>query len=1010
VLDQVSVEGASFTGVRARGAQLGAIRGLTPEVRAVLVEAGADTPTAGDWRGLGLAVGAVLLTAAVGGAFFVFGRYDAGRLDNGSLEQTAGVARADGRAGDAVQAFALLAERATTAQTQADYLLEAAAAAEDAGDREEALLQLEAAVAVAAAADAPDHARVLILRAQAWNRLSLGSRAETEFRALIERADLSPDQVATSIVGLRAAMGARGAEEVAKLQTARLAAAPTDQGRSSLAMALADAWAAANDLDAGRVALREGLAGVTAEEERVELKLRLARAEADSGDVPAALALFAELEPGPGGAEARLGAAEILERMGRADEAAAKIAPLLTARDPEIRSRALYASATTAERAGRDAEALAQVRALLELDGVPPAVLDGARILLARLDPDAVEGLVAENPDLVSELLIGRAQALRELGERTDARALFVQVAEATDGDIQVRVDANLALAELEIEDGDIEGAIRRYDGLLALTELGRDTRARVSLGRSSALLRSNNVQEAEAGFRALIPGSSPEVQDQCRLGLARAAELRGQLANAGELYAVVGRGSGPWAIEALLSLGRMRENADDMPGAIEAYRLARARPGAEASRRAAADIALAQSLTATGQEAAAAEVYAALLGDPDVHVRTQARLAVAEARIADDPAYALTLLDAAIPEAGREERAAVRAFWVQAAVRTGANDQMLTRLTAWVDTEGDIGSRDELVSGAIRALRAEGETATAGELATRWSKVGFESGMEAALTFRELGRLDDAKASLSALSPDSLDDRRWRDEVLADVLVEVGELNAADGVWARLASADPAGARFGRGRVARRRGDNEGALRLLADSADARAPEERGQALEALGRFDEAAAQYGLLLSSTDNERRTAGRVGQARLRLLQEDPQGVLTVLAQLGTVDPGYALTVVQLKGDALLALDRVVEARDEYAALEGDAEVRAVRGLGLGECALAAGDAKEASRQFFAVFQSATDRYYQADALSGLVRALVEAGRVDAAAERLAELQREYPERPDAIARAQAAVSG
>ena len=1007
VIDQVSVEGASFVGVRALGAQLGGARGLTPEMRSVLVAAGAETPTAGDWRGVSLAAAAVLLTAGIGGAFFVFGRYDAGRLDDGSLEQAAGLARAGGRPLDAVAAFSLLAERATTAQTQADYWLEAATAAEDADDREGALLRLEEAVS--AAVDTQEYPRVLIARAQAWNRLSLGSRAETEFRALVSRADLTPDQAAAAIVGLRAAMGSRGAEEVALLQKARLDDAPTDQGRASLAMALADAWAAGNDLDAGRDALRLGLAGVEAEEEVIELQLRLARAEADSGDVSAALAIYTALEAGLGSGEARLGAAGLLERMGRTDEAVEKIKPLLTARDPDIRSRALYAAASAAERSGRDAEALVQVRTLLSLDGVPPAVLDGARILLARLDPSAVDDLVADNPSLAAELLIGRAQALREMGERTDARALYVQVAEGV-GELQVRVDARIALAELDVEDGDHEGAVARFDALLAASELGRDTRERVSLARSTALLGGNRIQDAEAGFRALIAGSGPEVQDQCRLGLGRAAELRGQLKAAAELYAIVGRGSGPWAIEALLSMGRMREGAGDLPGAIEAYRLARARPGGEASRRAAAHIALAQALAASGDEAAAAEAYGALLEDADVNVRTQARLAVAEARLPADPLGARALLEAALSDAGPGERSAVRTLWIEAAVRTGEVAQVQARLGAWVETEGDAGARDELVSGTLRVLRSQGHDAAAIDLATRWSSVGFESGMESALTFRELGELDRAQAVLASLDAASLGDRRWHDEVYADVLVEVGDLDAADAVWSRLASSDPGGARFGRGRVARLRGDAAGAILLLADSADARAPEELGQAFEALGRYPEAGAAYALLVASADPERRTAGRVGQARLRVVQDDHSGALMVLAQLTTVDPGYALTVAQIKGDSLLALSRVTEARDVYRVLEGDSEVTAVRGLGLAECALAAGDHAEARRQFFEAFRQSTDRYYKADALSGLVRALMQAGKFDAAADRLAELRKDYPERPDAIARAQAAVSG
>ncbi len=292
---------------------------------------------------------------------------------------------------------------------------------------------------------------------------------------------------------------------------------------------------------------------------------------------------------------------------------------------------------------------------------------------------------------------------------------------------------------------------------------------------------------------------------------------------------------------------------------------------------------------------------------------------------------------------------------------------------------------------------------------AERWSGAGFEAGMEGALTLREAGRADEATRTLRRLEPTSAEDQVWRDEVLAELLVELGELDDADAVWARLERTDPDAARFGRARVARMRGEAEAALALLATSRDPRAAEERGLAYEALERWSEAHTAYEAMADSPDPERRSAAFVGQARVALAKDDPRGALAALARLTVVDAGYVLTAAQLHGDALLALGRVDEASDVYAGLDGDAEARTVRALGLGECALARDDAREALTQYSDALEGTTDRYYQADAVAGLVRALAQAGRAEQAQEQLARLRSGYPERADAIARAEAAIN-
>ena len=1006
VLDQVLATGATFAEVRATGARLGAMRGLSSEGRQALIAGGAETP-AGDGRGAGWVAAAVALTVAVSLGFYQYGK-STRVLDDGSLQQAATEAQHAGDAAGAALAFSRLAAGATDTAMRVDYFLQEALAHEDAGKPDLALDALDKAVA-AAEGEEGEMPRALLARAEAKSRLGLQTDAAIELRALLARADATPDQSAQAIVSLRQALGAAGIEEGARLQASRLAGMSTDPQRSAFCLALADAWAAVNDLASVRSALDAGLALVEGVDERTELRLRLARVMADLGDTEAALAAYVELADGPRGADARLGAAELLERAGRGAEARALLSPLLVSPEPDIRARALMSLATTSERSGDTAAALAGVRSILELEGVPPSVMDGARILLARLDPTAVDGLVAQNPAIRSELLMGRAHELREAGERTDAHEIWVSIAEDPTVDPQTRVDASLSLAELQVEDGDMKGAVERYDALLATAELSRGARGRVSLGRSNALLQAGRLQEAEASFRALLPTGTPEVQDQCRLGLARAQELRGNTASAGELYVAVGRSTGPWSVEALLALGRLRESTDDPSGAIEAYRLATRKPGVEASRRTAAEIALAHALAASGDEAGAAQVYASLLEAPDAQVRVQARVAVAEASLGEDPQAARTLLEAALAEAAAgPDRNAARGLWVQAAVATGDAALARTRLAAWLDTEGDAGARDELVARALRALRSGGRLDDAVEIAVKWSAAGFEAGMEAALTLREGGRASEAAAVLREMTPATAEDRLWRDELYADLLVDVDDLEGADAVWDRVASTHPDAARFGRGRVARLRGDNEEAIGLLAGSNDPRAAEERGLAQEALARFDEADASYASLLGSADPERRTAGRVGQARVRLARDDARGALTVLAKLTSVEPGYALTVAQLRGDALLALGQVNDARDVYGGLDGDAESRTVRDLGLGECGLAEEDPRAAALSFAAALEGTADRYYQAAALAGLVRARMEGGKRDLAAVEYDRLREDYPEFPDAIAQAGAAV--
>ena len=194
----------------------------------------------------------------------------------------------------------------------------------------------------------------------------------------------------------------------------------------------------------------------------------------------------------------------------------------------------------------------------------------------------------------------------------------------------------------------------------------------------------------------------------------------------------------------------------------------------------------------------------------------------------------------------------------------------------------------------------------------------------------------------------------------------------------------------------------------MLTDLDDLRVPMERAELLQSLGRDGEAEVLFRRMVLATDAEQRSAGRVGLGRTLLERGDPAGAITVLDG-EPVEEGYVLTAAQVRGESLLALNRVAEAQAVYGALDGDAEARVVRALGLGDCALAAENPVEA-RGYYEQALTNSDRYYQALAMAGLVRTAVETGDPTKAGELLQKMRADYADQEDAIAAARAAISG
>jgi tetratricopeptide (TPR) repeat protein len=1007
VMDDVVLDDAKLVGARFVSA-----RGLAPGLRVDLGARGADVGLDEDGRWVRVGSMAVAVSVVSVMALYLVVRFAGTTLDRAALEEAAAESQRTGDQAAAAEQFAALAQQSEDQGARVNFLLEAAAAAEEAGDVDQAMDLLDEAAS--AAKDTGAEARVRLRRAATYRRVDLGDSAATEYRAVLAELDLTPTEQAEAITGL--SVVDEDFDTVAE-EDRLLTAAATDLERGALALALADGWASVGKLDVARAVLERALDQIAVVEEAVPARLRLARLLGESGDADAALEAFEALLQLPGdlGAEARLGAADLRARRGEDEVAFSLLEPLLVRGDDDLGARGRYAAANIASRGGDDARAIVWLQEILGMDDVEPRMADEARLLLARLlvrtDPEAAARLVDANPALREELLLGQARSLREAGKRMDARALWVQVAEDEGAGAEARADAELSLAELQVEEGDAEGALRRYERVMAAAD-GVAIRQRVVLGLCNALVRLGKLQEAEAKYDALLASKpSAEVAAQAGLGLARTAELRGQIERATRRYLELGKDDGPWAVEALDGLGQLRERTGDLAGAAEAWRLARARTSGEAERRTQIDISLARVLEALGDPGAAA-AYEALLEAPDPAVRVQARIAVAEGIIGSDPARARAYFEEAaqMAEAG-EARAAARAGWLRASVAVGDLDGGVTRIRAWLETEADEALRGELAVAATQALRTEGRLDLAVAIAETYAADGgFELGMHRAGALRELGRGAEAAAVLRELRGASAEDEVWRVETLGEASIEAGDLDGAASTYDRLAAlpGGAASASFGRARLARERGAYSEALELLSSSEDERAPMERATVLEGLGKMDEAETAWDRIAMSPDLEQRSAGVLGLARVRLSRDDAAGALAELDALPAPAEGFLLTAAQVRAEALLMLGRFDAAGAVYKALDRDAESRVVGALGLGEVALAKDDARGAVLAFQRAFDLTVDPYYQALALSGLARGHAEAGSVADARAALARLRRDYPARADAIAAAEAVV--
>ncbi len=1017
ILDQADLRDVELETTSVRGTRATGVIGLSAAARASIAERGADL-------GLGQESGWVRLVGAAAAValFGVIGVYAAAQFtartdDTAVRENAATVAQQAGDPATAATQFAQLADSAKDDSQRVDLHLEAAAAYEEAGDVDNALVQIQAALACAGeGAQAP---RVMLRQAQLQARHALTANARKNFELLLDRSDVGPEERASALIGLSGLLEPGERPDLLRREQALLAGAETDVQRASLALALADGWAGVGDMASARATIQSAIDQTRSAKDRLPLSLRLAHLLADSGDEDGALALYTAVLGQDGGEEAALGAADLYGRRGDDARARELLAPLQASTDVGLRAHAESMIAGIEEQGGNAAAATAAWRRLLDIDGVEPRLKDEAYLNLARMleqtDPGAARRLVAEHPDLKEAVALGNARALREAGKRAQARDVWAALADDPATTPDAKLEAQLSIAEIMVEDGD-PSAVKRYDDLLGTTT-SEAVRSRIVLGAANALVRANRVQEARARYNALLVALAPnstanaEIAAQCKLGLARIDVLEGTNEAASQLYLEVGRSDGPWAVEALMSLGELRLRAGNYPDAAVAFRSAlKTTAPIEPSRKLELEIALASALT-EANDPKAAEVYTALLNAPTPAVRVQANIAVGNQKLATDPAAARALFEKALSEATPgPDRAEARGGWLRSAVALGQVEEGMGQVKAWLGNEDDQALRGELAVAAVRALREEGRSGEALDLANTYARDGgFELGMEKAGALRDAGRPAEAANLLETLVPADVADRSWVAETEADARIEAGDFEGAKKVLQSL-RATGSSACFGLARVAREERRLEEAQEQLQNCDDPRVAVEKAQLLEDMGKFDEAQQAWQRLSQAEDLEMRTAGALGLARLSMAQDDPVGALGALDKQSTIDPGYALSIAQVRGEALRALHRLDEAVAVYKGLGGGVEEHTVGLLGQAECAYESGDAKAALALFAEARDSTTDDVYGVQARWGQFHAYVEQGNTASAIDILKELKDGYPDQAEAVAAAQAGLQG
>lgn len=182
-----------------------------------------------------------------------------------------------------------------------------------------------------------------------------------------------------------------------------------------------------------------------------------------------------------------------------------------------------YGLGVLLDRAGKTAEAEAELRLALKLNSYYPNALNALGRSLAGQNrlPEAVENyekalqLKPHFPDA----LVGLGEALARLGKKAEAKARFEEALRLAPGN----TEATVHLGQLLDEKGEVSAAITRYSEILRVAP--GDTRARYNLGRCMAFLgRSGEAQEQYAEALRVEPDFA-EAHSELAIELAKSGK-----------------------------------------------------------------------------------------------------------------------------------------------------------------------------------------------------------------------------------------------------------------------------------------------------------------------------------------------------------------------------------------------------------------------------------------------------------------------------------------------------
>ena len=475
-----------------------------------------------------------------------------------TLEEQAISAAERGDASEAAERYRELVARAPDARSRATWLLELASALERAEGPQSAIEALQEAQALELS-DEDLRLRISLRVASLHASVGRHQLALAAYQAILDDSNTSAEFLAAALVGAcDACLALDQPQTRAAILNAAFGAYP-EQPEAALALARRSAEILRGRYRAGEAL--ELLELLPTQEfdpsERASWQLARARALDELGRFDDALQAYDSALAGLGHEgsaawETRYEVARLRYRRGDLQVAAEMLQALeASATVPEMQGRALLMRAEILRQRGADEQAASAYRRVLESWPEDEDLISEARnglgaLMAASEDESALDALVAELDQggsasrAASDVLLGRANGLLELGEAGEALALFERVAASFDSSNRWVLAADNGRASALIELDRFSEALELLRSLRGRAEADRRLDIDAQIGE--VLLRSGQVEEAERAYQSLLEVATEQGRGitAARLGLAAVAEVRGQNEEAATRYSQV--------------------------------------------------------------------------------------------------------------------------------------------------------------------------------------------------------------------------------------------------------------------------------------------------------------------------------------------------------------------------------------------------------------------------------------------------------------------------------------